>query len=81
MGLRSLEYVRQISLKLLLVNLISRRTLLYRSFLGVVRVVPKGTYSRINSGRVSIISPRLGPKDRLLGRHEYPLFFKGPSTI
>jgi len=81
MGLRSLEYIRQIGLELLLVNLIGQRTLLHRSFLGVVRVVPKGTYSRINSRKVSIISLRLGPKDYLPGRHEYPLFFKGPSTI
>ena len=46
-----------------------------------MRVIPKGTYSRINSRRVSIISLRLGPKDYLLGRHKYPLFFKGLSII
>jgi hypothetical protein len=46
-----------------------------------VRVVPKGTCSRINSRRVSIISLRLSPKDYFLGRYEYPLFFKRLSII
>ena len=46
-----------------------------------MRFVPKGTYSKVNSRKVSIISLRLGPKDYLLGKHKYSLFLKRLSII
>ena len=46
-----------------------------------MKFVPKSTYSKVNSRRVSIISPRLGPKDYFLGRHKYSLFLKELSII
>ena len=46
-----------------------------------MRFVPKSTYNKVNSRKVSIISLRLGSKDCLLGRHKYSLFLKGLSII
>jgi hypothetical protein len=46
-----------------------------------MRFVSKGTYNKVNSRKVSIISPRLGPKDYLLGKHKYSLFLKRLSII
>jgi hypothetical protein len=46
-----------------------------------MRFVPKDTYNRVNSRKISIISPRLGPKDYFLERHKYSLFLKGLSII
>jgi hypothetical protein len=46
-----------------------------------MKFIPKDTYSRVNSGRVSIISSRLGLKDYFLGKHEYSLFLKELSII
>jgi hypothetical protein len=41
-----------------------------------MRFIPKNTYSKVNSRRVSIISLRLDPKDCLLERHKYSLFLE-----
>jgi hypothetical protein len=46
-----------------------------------MRFIPKSTYSKVNSRRISIISLRLGPKDYFLGKHKYSLFLKGLSII
>ena len=46
-----------------------------------MRFIPKGTYNRVNSRKVSIISLRLGSKDYFLEKHEYSLFLKKLSII
>jgi hypothetical protein len=46
-----------------------------------MRFIPKGTYSKVNSRKVSIISLKLGPKDYFLKRHKYSLFLKELSII
>jgi hypothetical protein len=46
-----------------------------------MRFIPKGTYSKVNSRKVFVISSRLGPKDYFLGKHKYFLFLKKLSII
>jgi hypothetical protein len=46
-----------------------------------MRFIPKNTYNKINSRKMSIISLRLGPKDYFLEKHKYFLFLKGLSII
>jgi hypothetical protein len=46
-----------------------------------MRFIPKNTYSKVNSRRVSIISLRLGSKDYFLGKHKYSLFLERLSII
>ena len=46
-----------------------------------MRFVSKGTYSKVNSRKMFVISLRLGPKDYFLGKYEYSLFLKKLSII
>ena len=64
-SLRGLEHVGQICLESLPVRFTCRWGLLHRSLPGIVRIISKSTCSRVHSSRVSVVSPGLGPKDRL----------------
>jgi hypothetical protein len=46
-----------------------------------MRFIPKSTYSKVNSRKISIISLRLDSKDYFLGKYKYFLFLKKLSII